>query len=144
MRRAAVDRLKVLIIDDNPHVRKLVRAIVNGLPEAEVCECADGREAIAVSSSWRAHVALVDYEMQPMNGVAFTQQVRAGQTPLPRDLPIVMMTGHADQAHVLRAREAGVNALLAKPLSAGAVIHSLEKMINLASQSKTERRVVGG
>jgi CheY-like chemotaxis protein len=63
-----------------------------------------------------------------MNGVVFTEQVRAGQTPLPRDLPIVMMTGHADQTHVIRARQAGVNALLAKPLSVGAVISSLEKV----------------
>jgi two-component system chemotaxis response regulator CheY len=57
-----VSRLKVLVIDDNAHVRRLVKAIVSGLPDAEVCECEDGRAAIAASGRWRADVALVDYE----------------------------------------------------------------------------------
>jgi CheY-like chemotaxis protein len=139
-----VARLKVMVIDDNAHVRRLVKAIVNGLPDAEVCECADGRAAIMAAGSWRADIALVDYEMHPMNGVVFTEQVRAGQTPLPRDLPIVMMTGHADQAHVIRARQAGVNALLAKPLSVGAVISSFEKMFSQPQQLGPDRSAAEG
>ena len=125
-----MERLRVLIVDDNPHVRRLVREIVSGIPGSDVFECADGKAAIAVSGNWRANLAIVDYEMLPMNGVAFTEKVRAGETPLPRNLPIVMMTGHADQEHVVRARKAGINALLAKPLSAGAVINSLDKVLN--------------
>ncbi len=132
-----MDHFRVLIIDDNAHVRRLVKEIVAQIPNTESWECADGRAAIAVGQHWRADIALVDYEMQPMNGVAFTEKVRAGETSLSTDMPIVMMTGHADQAHVVRARKAGVNALLAKPLSVGAVVTTLQKMLHAQAQAAT-------
>ncbi len=119
--------LKVLIVDDNPHARRIARAIIDGIDGAEVYESANPKEALESSNLWKADIALVDYEMAPMNGVAFTRLIRAGSTPFPRDLPIVMMTGHADQAHVTHARDAGVNGFIAKPLTVGMVIRQIER-----------------
>jgi CheY-like chemotaxis protein len=119
--------LKVLIVDDNAHLRRIARAIVAEINDAEVRECIDGRSAIDLSTTWPADIALVDYEMAPMDGVEFTRMVRSGKTPLRRDLPIVMMTGHADQSHVLRARDAGVSGFIAKPLSVAMVIRQIER-----------------
>ena len=124
-----MSRLKVLIVDDNAHLRRIAKAIVAQLGDAEVCECADGRSAIEASRTWRADIALVDYEMTPMDGVSFTRLVRSGQTPLPPGLPIVMMTGHADQGHVVSAREAGVDGVIAKPLCAGLVIKQINRTL---------------
>jgi two-component system, chemotaxis family, chemotaxis protein CheY len=122
-------RVQVLIADDNAQARQIVRTIVAGL-DADVCECVDGSSAIDACMAWRPDLALVDCEMRPMDGIRFTELVRAGATPLPRNLPIVMMTGHADQAHVIRARDAGVSGFIAKPLSVGAVISQIQRMLS--------------
>ncbi len=125
-------QLKILIVDDNAHVRKLARAIVGELAGAEICECGDGRAAIETCQVWRPDIALVDYEMTPMDGVRFTKLVRGGQTPLPSDLPIVMMTGHADKKSVELARAAGVNGFIVKPLSVGMVIKQIDRTLAAA------------
>ncbi len=57
-----MDRCKVLIIDGDLQVRRLVRAILAGIPGAEVCECADAAAAISLAAHWRADVALVGYD----------------------------------------------------------------------------------
>jgi CheY-like chemotaxis protein len=122
-------RVHILVADDNAQVRQIVRSIVGEL-DAEVCECVDGRSAIDACTAWRPDIALIDCEMQPMDGIRFTELVRSGSTPLPRNLPIIMMTGHADQAHVIRARDAGVSSFIAKPLSVGAVIGQIQRMLS--------------
>jgi two-component system chemotaxis response regulator CheY len=124
-----MDRCKVLIVDENIHVRSLVKAILAGIPGAEVCECADGDSAIALAAHWAPDAALVDYETQPMSGAAFTEKVRAGNTSLPPDLPIVIMTELADEIRMACARKAGADAVLVKPLSAAAVVDSLQQML---------------
>ncbi len=106
-----------------------------GVDGAEVVEAANPKEAIELSRAFQPDIALVDYEMTPMDGVAFTRLVRSDATPFPRNLPIVMMTGHADQAHVMQARDAGVNGFIAKPLSVGMVIRQIERTMASISPS---------
>ncbi len=103
------------------------------MEDAEVFEAADPKAAMDLSTVWKCDVALVDYEMSPMNGVAFTKLVRAGSTPFLKQLPIIMMTGHADKEHVLEARNAGVNGFIAKPLSVGMVIGQIERTMAAAA-----------
>ena len=122
--------IKILIVDDNAHARRLAREIISTIPGVEVRECADGRAAIEAARTWPTDLALVDYEMTPMDGVMFTELVRSGKTALRRDLPIAMMTGRADAAHVQRARKAGVNAFIAKPLSVGALLKHLQHLLS--------------
>ncbi len=124
-----MDRCKVLIIDGDIQVRRLVKAILTGIPGAEVCECADAAAAIALAAHWRADVALVDYGTQPMNGVLFTETVRAGQTSLPADLPVVLMCAQPDDLHLAVARRAGADEVLAKPLLAAAVVDALRRRL---------------
>jgi two-component system chemotaxis response regulator CheY len=121
-----MNALKVLIVDDNPHARRIARAIVAGIPGIEVFEAPDPKTAMGMAGM-KPDLALVDYEMSPMNGVAFTRLIRAGATGFPRELPIIMMTGHADQAHVTQARDAGVHGFVAKPLTVGMVIKQIER-----------------
>ena len=136
--------IKILIVDDNAHARRLAREIIATIPGVEVQECADGRAAIEVARGWPADLALVDYEMIPMDGVMFTELVRSGQTPLRRDMPIAMMTGRADAAHVERARKAGVNAFIAKPLSVGALMKHIEQLIARHETRRLRTGVVVG
>lgn len=74
-------------------------------------------------------LVLLDWDMQPVNGLEFLRRVRHDpKSPNPY-LPIVMVTGFADRAHVFGAREAGVNEYIVKLLSAKALLDRIQAVI---------------
>lgn len=120
--------MKVLIVDDSPQIRTLVKNILAAAWTIDARECGDGRAAVE-ALGWKPDVVLVDYEMRPMDGVAFTQLLRRGGTLADPRTPIVMMTGHADREHVMAARKAGVDGFIVKPLTIGAVIERVQAVL---------------
>jgi len=53
-----------------------------------------------------------------MNGVEFARQVRVGKTAVQPMVPIILITGHADEKVVRAAKETGIDAVVTKPVSA--------------------------
>lgn len=121
--------LRVLLIDDNKHMRAIVGAILHGLGVHTLKEAADGKEAIDILRQWPADLAICDFAMKPMDGVEFTRLVRNSKISRNPYLPIIMMTGHADKGRVFEARDAGVTELLVKPVTARDVIDRLNTVI---------------
>jgi CheY-like chemotaxis protein len=132
--------INVLVVDDNPAIRQILRAILGEVDALEVRESSDGKDAIEQSFAWKPDIAIVDCEMTPMDGLKFTEMVRAGSTPLPRTLPIIMMTGHAEVQRVMRARKAGVSGFIAKPLSVGQVLGQLQRTLAANAHSNPDGR----
>jgi two-component system chemotaxis response regulator CheY len=97
---------------------------INQLREAH-----DGAEALAVLREWNADVAIVDFRMEPIDGVEFTRLVRNASDSKNPFLPIIMLTGYADRVRILEARDAGVTELVVKPVTAKAVIARLQAVI---------------
>jgi CheY-like chemotaxis protein len=111
------EKLSVLVVDDNPHMRAVLRTLLDCAGIQQVREAADGSEALKALGECTIDLVLTDMVMKPMDGIAFTRKVRnADGSPNPF-LPIIMITGHADRARVMQARDAGVTEFLAKPLT---------------------------
>ena len=72
------DRLRVLIVDDNAHMRSIISAILKGIGVHDIRDASDGTQALAILKEWPADLAIVDYRMEPMDGLSFTQIVRIG------------------------------------------------------------------
>ncbi|HEY5409922.1 MAG TPA: response regulator [Caulobacteraceae bacterium] len=133
--------LNLLLVDDNPRIRQLLRTILGELDDIQIRESSDGRAAIEACSVWKPDIAIVDCEMSPMDGLEFTERVRAGATPVPANLPIIMMTGHAEVQRVMRAREVGVSDFIAKPLSVGAVLGRLQRTLSANAHQNRDGRI---
>lgn len=126
---AALSAMRVLLVDDNQHMRSIVAAVLAGVGVQQVRECWDGAEALDALRQWPADVAIVDFQMTPIDGVEFTRLVRnAGDSPNPF-LPIIMLTGHAERSRVEEARDAGVTEFVVKPVTARAVLDRLNAVI---------------
>ena len=98
--------MRVLLVDDNQHMRSIVSTVLAGVGVMQVRECWDGAEALDALRQWPADVAIVDFQMSPIDGVEFTRLVRnAADSPNPF-LPIIMLTGHAERTRVMEARDA--------------------------------------
>ena len=97
--------MKLLIVEDNPSFRRLLRSVVAPLAE-EVFECADGSEALAAYIAHHfsgADFVLMDIEMKGMDGITATKQIVAAY-PAAR---IIIVTHHDDNHLRAAARASG-------------------------------------
>ena len=124
-----LEALRVLLIDDNHHMRTIVGSILKGLGVRQLREAADGADGLQVLRDWPADLAIVDFRMEPLDGATFTRMVRNAKDSKNPYLPIIMMTGFADRSRVFEARDAGVTEIIAKPLTARAIIERIETVI---------------
>lgn len=117
MSGAKFDFLKALVVEDNPHMRELLRSLLNALGIRQVFEAADGGEALAKLLEHKPDFVLTDLSMTPMDGIEFTRLVRASPDAPNPYLPIVMVTGHTERRRIEMARDAGVTEVIAKPIT---------------------------
>ena len=101
--------MKILIVDDSESVRRTIRAFVSDLAE-DLCEAADGVEAIAACRDRRPDWVLMDIQMGDMNGITVTRHVKAA-FPETR----VMIVTSFDDPHLREAAtQAGASAYVTK------------------------------
>ena len=101
--------MKILIVDDNAGMREMMRSF---LPESfdEICECADGFDALDCYRTFLPDWVLMDWEMKRMDGLAATRDI-IGSFPSAR---ILMMSQHNDRELRRAATEAGVRGFFPK------------------------------
>ncbi|MEE8393358.1 MAG: response regulator [Rhodospirillales bacterium] len=112
-----LEKLNFLVVDDNKHMRVLVRTILNTLGVRNVTEADDGAGAFKELQHFHADIVICDWNMDPFDGLDFTRMVRtASDSPNPF-VPIIMLTGHTETHRVMEARDAGIHEYIAKPIS---------------------------
>ena len=123
-------RLKILIVDDNPHMRKLLATVLRALGSIDIVEMEDAEQAWSQLSVIHPDVAFVDWELSGMSGLEFVRRLRNDPKSPDAFLPVIMLTSHTSIERVSNARDAGVNEFLAKPVSAQAIIDRLNALIH--------------
>ena len=132
MKKKTIEEMNVLVIDDDRHMRMLIRNILFALGVKDVAEASDGKHAMDELDSSRPDLILCDFKMEPMGGMEFIRQFRANADNPYRLVPIIMITAYAELETVANARDSGVSEFMAKPLSAAA----LEKRIQRALEDQ--------
>jgi len=113
-----IQRLGVLVVDDNAFMRKMVRNLLINIGVKKVYEAADGIAGLEQIREVSPDVVILDWEMPLLNGPEFVRIVRSpGVFPLP-DIPIIMLTAHGERGRIIEAVRIGVNEFLCKPVSA--------------------------
>jgi CheY-like chemotaxis protein len=109
--------LRMLVIDDEPAALKVVQGMLFGLGVRSVLATSNASKALGVFLTGEAGVldlVLCDWRMPGVSGLEFLQQVRLVRP----DLPFIMVTGTADAASVIAAKDSGVTSYIKKPFSA--------------------------
>jgi DNA-binding response OmpR family regulator len=123
------DRLKILVVDDNVHMRKLVVTILQAFGAIQIFESPDGERAWTIVRDANPDVILLDWMLEGMTGLDLAQMIRTSAASTNPFVPIIMLTGYTSIDHVRRARDAGVNEFLAKPVSVKAILTRLTAVI---------------
>ncbi len=130
-----IQQLTLLVVDDNPFMRNLVRNLLLNIGVKTVYEAGDGIAALDTIRQINPDMVVLDWEMPLLNGAEVVRIVRSpGAFPVP-DLPIIMLSAHGERWRILEAAKLGVNEFLCKPVSAKALYDRLLSILLKPRQS---------
>jgi two-component system, chemotaxis family, chemotaxis protein CheY len=133
MVRIDFNRLRFLVIDDNAHMRRILRTLLHGFGTREVYEAEDGAAGLEAFTHYMPDIVLADWVMPIFDGLELTQMIRQTGANANPYVPIIMLTGHSEKKRVVSARDAGVTEFLAKPISAKALY---ERIFNVVANPR--------
>ena len=109
---------RVLIVDDNPVLRRAMRDHIEQNPDLEVCgEAENGQAAIDKFQQLKPDFVILDFSMPVMNGVEAARRISS----MAPEVPILMFTSLKSEQLVLEAQKAGVDRVLSKVEASGLV-----------------------
>ena len=117
----------ILIVDDEPSVRALIRDTLE-LEDHEVVEAVDGPSALeALSGSDLPDCVVLGIMMPGISGLDVLTELR--QQPATKELPIILLTAMADDATTWAGWSAGANVFLPKPFDPGALLDWIDRVL---------------
>lgn len=125
--------MNILIVDDHAIVRAGLRRLLRGLFDGEVLEAATGREALALARGRSLDLVLLDMNLPELGGLELLSRLA---TVAP-NLPVLVLSMHAEPLYVTRAMEAGARGYVSKNVAP-------EELVTAIKQVATGGRYVEG
>jgi len=117
------NKLRFLVVDDNLHMRRILKTLLHGFGARDVVEAEDGASAFELFTQNNPDIIFLDWEMPLFDGLELIQMIRQPGAHSNPFVPIIMLTGHTERTRVTAARDAGITEFLAKPISAKGLYH---------------------
>jgi CheY-like chemotaxis protein len=105
----------VLIVDDDPFIRKLIATTLEDVSGFELLQAGDGEEAVELAGRESPQIVFLDIDMPRLNGIDACRRLR--EQPASADATIVMLTAAAGDEAESEAVAAGADLFLTKPFS---------------------------
>jgi len=124
---------RILVVDDSELNRKLVTTILRA-KKFDVLEAEDGEQAYKLASEELPDLILMDIQLPKEDGYSVTHRLR--ENPQTKDLKIIALTAHAMSQEEDRAREAGCDGYLSKPIDTRKLVPEILEVLE-GSAEKT-------
>lgn len=118
--------LKVLIVDDEVHIRKLISLIIRQVTSVEITEVTNGQEALEVYPLLKPDLVLMDVNMPIKDGLAALKEL----TEMDPEALIVMLTSLANRQSVEDAFQSGAIHYIRKDTPKDEIIAALKKIVS--------------
>jgi len=109
MFRIDFNKLRFLVCDDNPHMRRILRTLLHSFGAREVYESEDGATALEMYTHYVPDIVITDWSMPIFDGLEVAQMIRQPESKGNPFAPIIMLTGHSEKRRVMVARDAGAS-----------------------------------
>ena len=116
---------KVLIVDDEPNVRRLSRTILS--KKFDVLEAEDGKQAIEIANSQKLDVILMDMMMPKMDGLTACHEIKTN--PATKSIPVIMVTAISFELNIKLSQQMGATGYITKPFSSQDLINAIDKVL---------------
>lgn len=128
----------ILVVDDSPTIRRMVKAALAELASAGFVEAGSGLEAIERLTLTPVSLMVLDLNMPDMHGVEVLKFVR--RHPSYQKLPVIVLTTRGDDASRQSALDAGATLYLTKPFTPGALASESRALIGAAEHAPEGKR----
>ena len=130
--------MKVLIVDDEPDVRSLVRsALQYARVPLEAVEAADAEEALAAVASAQPDIMVLDLALPKRDGFSVLEELRRTS-----DLPVIVLTARGLEHDKIRGLELGADDYMTKPFSPRELLARIETVLRRTTRTADARRGV--
>lgn len=119
--------MKILVVDDFPTMRRIVRNLLKELGYANVDEAEDGMAGLARLRSGKYDFVISDWNMPNMDGLAMLKEIRADASLT--HLPVLMVTAESKKENIIAAAQAGASGYVVKPFTAVTLDEKLNKIL---------------
>jgi DNA-binding response OmpR family regulator len=119
-------RRSVLIADDHEDTRVMLRTILE-MNRFSVLEAADGATAVQLAKKERPDIVLMDFSLPILDGLSALRLIRANKTT--STVPIIFLSGRAEAAPQIAAREAGCSDYLIKPINLDQMLQLIQSYL---------------
>lgn len=117
---------QVIVYDQSPFFQKLIENMLHVFHIPKVICCADLKEVRSLITDSEVDCVIMDWEMDSDKPMNLVRDIRRGMDGINLETPLVMCTAHAQVERIFAARDAGIDEILAKPISPE---HLLNKML---------------
>ena len=132
---AVLPPLRVLVADDVPQNLELMQLLMTRRGHT-MTAVRDGAAVVALSASGEFDLALMDFQMPTMDGLAATRAIRANEAQEGRKrLPVIAMTASVLQEHRKASVDAGMDGFASKPVDWFALSHEIARVLGLSSNA---------
>lgn len=132
---------KVLVVDDDPFIRKILQNLLAKF-DCEVVEACNGIEALALVESAHPDLVLLDIGMPVLGGLETLEEIRASGPHC--HLPVVAVSSHTERHLVMRLVDLGILGFLMKPLRPSEALRRLERIFEQIRQGSTQLHAAAG
>jgi DNA-binding response OmpR family regulator len=129
---------KVLVVDDDPHIRELVRVFLEkeGL---DVYEASDGADALSKLESIKADMVILDVMMPNMDGWELCRQLRQAG-----DCPLLMLTAKAETSQKIKGFQLGADDYMVKPFEPVELVARVKALLRRSRIASSQTVEIGG
>jgi len=125
-----LNRISVLLVDDNAHMLHIVRTMLRGFGIVHIFEAKDPAEGLDIAREDAIDLIVLDYQMDLLDGPEFTKMIRTAKDSANRFVPIILLTAYTERSRVGAARDAGVTEVCAKPINANELWRKIAAVVN--------------
>jgi len=120
--------IKILVVDDFPTQRKLIKRSLESLGFENIKEACDGADALEKLHEEEFEFIICDWNMPKMMGIDLLRAVRADDKL--KAMPFLMVTAEVKRENIIEAAKAGVSNYIAKPFTVDALQEKLHAILN--------------
>ncbi len=125
-RSVDMERKRVLYVDDDEAMLRIVAATLPRLAGVEVVTASTGTHALSLLAAGGFDLALLDFELPDLDGAQLCAEVRLRAGP---HLPVMFLSGHEDGPERRAAMEAGATAFLPKPAPPAVIAAQVRRIL---------------
>lgn len=135
--------VKLLVADYDQNIRMLIKQVLENFGFRDITIVRNGEEARRALMRQPVDLLISEWVMEPMGGIELLDFIRLSKDSPCRDLPVIFLTGKAEEHDVIFARNKGVTEFVVKPFTASTLSHRIIQVVDNPRSFVMSKNFVG-